>query len=80
MTWYEKLCLHLKVGLPPGYKVPKFNMFDVCEDSITHIKDYCGRLVGIGHIKALLMRLFVQSQSGMELTWFSQKIFDKWHN
>jgi len=77
---YDKLCLLSKVDLPPGYIVLMFNMFDGRGDPIIHLMDYCGKLVGIGHNKALLMRLFVQSLSGMALTWFAQQDFDKWHN
>lgn len=48
-------------------------MFDRRRDPIAHLKDYCGRVVGIGYNEAL------QSLSGMELAWFAQQDFNKWH-
>nr|XP_009801189.1 PREDICTED: uncharacterized protein LOC104246968 [Nicotiana sylvestris]XP_009801190.1 PREDICTED: uncharacterized protein LOC104246968 [Nicotiana sylvestris]XP_016498451.1 PREDICTED: uncharacterized protein LOC107817188 [Nicotiana tabacum]XP_016498452.1 PREDICTED: uncharacterized protein LOC107817188 [Nicotiana tabacum] len=46
---YESLCMHPNVELPPGFKIPKFNTFNRKGNPISHLKDYCSRLVGIGH-------------------------------
>ncbi|KAH0743023.1 hypothetical protein KY290_031016 [Solanum tuberosum] len=75
---YKKLCLHPGVELPLGFKVPKLNMFDKHGDPITHLKDFCSRLVGLENNEALLMRLFIQSLSGITLTWCVKQDFDKW--
>ncbi|KAH0641929.1 hypothetical protein KY290_033543 [Solanum tuberosum] len=37
---YKKLCLHPRVELPSGFKIPKFNMFDGNGDPISHLKDF----------------------------------------
>ncbi|KAH0705919.1 hypothetical protein KY285_010439 [Solanum tuberosum] len=65
---YEKLCLHPRVELPSGFKIPKFNMFDTHGDLIAHLKDFCSRLVGLENNESLLMRLFIQSLSGIAFT------------
>ncbi|KAK4717895.1 hypothetical protein R3W88_016233 [Solanum pinnatisectum] len=75
---YEKLCLHPRVELPKGFTIPIFNMFDGHGDPITHLKDFCSRLVGLENNKALLMRLFIQSLSGITFTWYVKQDFDKW--
>ncbi|KAK4726853.1 hypothetical protein R3W88_031770 [Solanum pinnatisectum] len=75
---YEKLCLHPRVELPKGFKIPKFNMFDGHGDPIAHLKDFCSRLVGLENNEALLMRLFIQSLSGIAFTWYVKQDFDKW--
>ncbi|KAG5590726.1 hypothetical protein H5410_041240 [Solanum commersonii] len=64
---YEKLCLHPRVELPPGFKILKFNMFDGNGDPVAHLKDFCSRLVGLENNEPLLMRLFIQSSSGISL-------------
>jgi len=75
---YKKLCLHPGVELPSGFKIPKFNMFDGCEDPISHLKDFCSRLAGLENNEPLLMRLFIQSLSGIAFTWYVKQDFDKW--
>ena len=64
----KKLYLHLLVELPSRLRISKFNMFDRREDPIEHLKDYCSRLVGLENNEPLLMRLFIQSLSGIALT------------
>ncbi|XP_059316729.1 uncharacterized protein LOC132067484 [Lycium ferocissimum] len=76
---YEDLCVHPNVELPPGYKIPKFNTFNGEGDPIAHLKDYCSRLIGIGHNEAVRMRLFIQSLSGSALSWYTKQDFSKWH-
>ncbi|KAH0699088.1 hypothetical protein KY284_013305 [Solanum tuberosum] len=75
---YKKLCLHPGLELPSGFKIPKFNMFDGCEDPISHLKDFCSRLAGLENNEPLLMRLFIQSLSGIAFTWYVKQDFDKW--
>ncbi|XP_060210977.1 uncharacterized protein LOC132637993 [Lycium barbarum] len=75
---YEDLCVHPNVELPSGYKIPKFNTFNGKGDPVAHLKDYCSRLIGIGHIEAVRMRLFIQSLSGSALSWYTKQDFSKW--
>ncbi|XP_060181975.1 uncharacterized protein LOC132611578 [Lycium barbarum] len=75
---YEDLCVHPNVELPSGYKIPKFNTFNGKGDPVAHLKDYCSRLIGIGHIEAVRMRLFIQSLSGSALYWYTKQDFSKW--
>jgi len=53
-------------------------MFDGNGDPISHLKDFCSRLVGLENNEALLMRLFIQSLSGIAFTWYVKQDFDKW--
>ncbi|OIT18915.1 hypothetical protein A4A49_59582, partial [Nicotiana attenuata] len=76
---YESLCMHPNVELPPGFKIPKFSTFNGKGNPISHLKDYCCRLVGIGHNEAIRMKLFIQSLSGLELDWYTQQDFSKWY-
>ncbi|OIT32398.1 hypothetical protein A4A49_59650, partial [Nicotiana attenuata] len=62
---YESLCMHPNVELPPGFKIPKFSTFNGKGNPISHLKDYCCRLVGIGHNEAIRMKLFIQSLLGL---------------
>ncbi|XP_060200503.1 uncharacterized protein LOC132628755 [Lycium barbarum] len=75
---YEDLCVHPNVELPSGYKIPKFNTFNGKGDPVAHLKDYCSRLIGIGHNEAVRMRLFIQSLSGSTLSWYTKQDFSKW--
>ncbi|XP_060211816.1 uncharacterized protein LOC132639382 [Lycium barbarum] len=76
---YEDLCVHPNVEIPPGYKIPKFNTFNAEGDPVTHLKEYCSRLIGIGHNEAVRMRFFIQSLSGSALSWYTKQDFSKWH-
>ncbi|KAG5585799.1 hypothetical protein H5410_046233 [Solanum commersonii] len=53
-------------------------MFDGRGDTIAHLKDFCSRLVGLENNEPLLMRLFIQSLSGITFTWYVKQDFDKW--
>ncbi|KAG5606910.1 hypothetical protein H5410_028402 [Solanum commersonii] len=76
---YEKLCLHPRVELPSGFKIPRFNMFDGRGDNpIAHLKDFYSGLVGLENNEPLLMRLFIQSLSGISFIWYVKQDFDKW--
>ncbi|XP_059285040.1 uncharacterized protein LOC132038380 [Lycium ferocissimum] len=76
---YESLCMLPNVEFPPGFKVPKFNTFNGRGNPITHLKDYCSRLMGIGQNEALRMKLFIQSLSGLALDWYTEQDFRKWY-
>ncbi|KAK4707445.1 hypothetical protein R3W88_032992 [Solanum pinnatisectum] len=39
---YDNLCVH-----------PNFNTFNGKGNHVAHLKDYCSRLVGIGHVEAI---------------------------
>ena len=75
---YKKLFLHSGVKLTSGFQIPKFNMFDRRGDPIAHLKDFCSRLVVLENNESLLMMLFIQSLSGIALTWYVKQDFDKW--
>ncbi|KAH0672749.1 hypothetical protein KY290_024974 [Solanum tuberosum] len=75
---YEKLCLHPRIELPSGFKILKIIMFDGHGDPIAHLKDFCSRLVGLENNKPPLMRLFIQSLSGIPFTLYIKQDFDKW--
>ncbi|KAH0657889.1 hypothetical protein KY289_026637 [Solanum tuberosum] len=53
-------------------------MFAGNGDPISHLKDFCSRLVGLENNEALLMRLFIQSLSGIAFTWYVKQDFNKW--
>ena len=53
-------------------------MFDGRGDPIAHLKDFCSRLVGLENNEPLLMRLFIQSLSGIAFTWYVKQDFEKW--
>ncbi|KAH0665178.1 hypothetical protein KY285_026384 [Solanum tuberosum] len=53
-------------------------MFAGNGDPISHLKDFCSRLVGLENNEALLMRLFIQSLSGIAFTWYGKQDFNKW--
>ena len=64
--------------MPSEFKIPKFNIFDGRGDPMAHLKDFCSRLVGLENNEPLLMRLFIQSLSGIAFTWYVKQDFDKW--
>ncbi|XP_075074513.1 uncharacterized protein LOC142162103 [Nicotiana tabacum] len=76
---YESLCIHPNIELSPGFKIPKFNTFNGKGNPISHLKDYCSRLVRIGHNEIIRMKLFIQSLSGQALDWYTQQDFSKWY-
>ncbi|KAK4709714.1 hypothetical protein R3W88_004227 [Solanum pinnatisectum] len=53
-------------------------MFNGHGDPVAHLKDFCSRLVGLENNEPLLMRLFIQSLSGIAFTWYVKQDFDKW--
>ncbi|OIT37264.1 hypothetical protein A4A49_11919 [Nicotiana attenuata] len=75
---YEDLCLQPDMQLPLGYQLSKFNTFSRKGNPIAHLKDYCSRLLGIGHNEAIRMKLFIQSISGPAFVWYTKQDFSKW--
>ncbi|KAK4341246.1 hypothetical protein RND71_039747 [Anisodus tanguticus] len=74
---YENLCMHPNVEFPPRYKILTFNTYDGKRDLIAHLKDYCSRLVKVGHVESIKMKLFIQSLSGPTLIWYTKQVFGK---
>jgi len=75
---YEDLCIHPKLDLPEGFKVPKFDIFGGTGNPLAHLRAYCDQLVGVGRDKALLMRIFSRSLSGEALEWFTSHETRQW--
>ncbi|XP_060183008.1 uncharacterized protein LOC132612957 [Lycium barbarum] len=55
---YSDLCIHPDLGLQEGFKIPKFDHFNVSSNPRAHLRDYGDQLVRSGGNEALLMRLF----------------------
>ncbi|XP_059302328.1 uncharacterized protein LOC132054303 [Lycium ferocissimum] len=53
---YSDLCIHPDLGLPEGFKIPKFDHFNRSDNPKAHLRAYCDQLVGNGENEALLMR------------------------
>ncbi|XP_060183105.1 uncharacterized protein LOC132613063 [Lycium barbarum] len=67
---YSDLCIHPDLGLPKGFKIPKFDHFNGRGNPRAHLRVYFYQLVGSGGNEALLMRLFSRSLSGKAMEWF----------
>ncbi|XP_060211863.1 uncharacterized protein LOC132639438 [Lycium barbarum] len=55
---YSDLCIHPNLGLPEGFKIPKFDNFNGWSNPRAHLRAYCNQLARNGGNEALLMRLF----------------------
>ncbi|XP_060211790.1 uncharacterized protein LOC132639355 [Lycium barbarum] len=75
---YDNLCIHPDIGMPIGYKPPKFDIFDGTGDPHAHLRAYCDKLVGVGRNEKLRMKLFIRSLSGEALTWYTRQDPRKW--
>ncbi|XP_060208582.1 uncharacterized protein LOC132635979 isoform X1 [Lycium barbarum] len=75
---YDDLCIHSDIGMPVGYKPPKFDIFDGTGDPHAHLRAYCDKLVGVGRNEKLRMKLFIRSLSGEALTWYTHQDPRKW--
>ncbi|KAG5606268.1 hypothetical protein H5410_027760 [Solanum commersonii] len=65
---YENLSVHPNVELPPRYTIPKFNTFNMKGDPVSHLKDYCSRLVGIGnHLLGKLSKALAKGIHGKDM-------------
>ncbi|XP_060216771.1 uncharacterized protein LOC132644214 [Lycium barbarum] len=76
---YSNLCIHPDIGLPEGFKIPKFDHFNGSGNPRAHLRAYCDHLVGNDRNEAsLLMRLFSQSLSGTTMEWFISHDISRW--
>ncbi|XP_070017274.1 uncharacterized protein [Nicotiana sylvestris] len=75
---YEDLCIQPDVELPEGYKPPKFEMFDGTGDPRVHLRTYCDKLVGVGRIEKIRMKLFMRNLKGDALSWYISQDPKKW--
>lgn len=50
---YENSCVYPNIELLLGYTLPKFNTTNGKGNAVIHLKDYCNKLVGIGHGDAI---------------------------
>ncbi|XP_060212073.1 uncharacterized protein LOC132639649 [Lycium barbarum] len=84
VTWgsesldYDDLCIHSDIGMPVGYKPPKFDIFYGTCDPHAHLRAYCDKLVGVGRNEKLRMKLFIRSLSEEALTWYTRQDPRKW--
>ncbi|KAM3232798.1 hypothetical protein P3L10_018157 [Capsicum annuum] len=75
---YKELCAFLEIEFPPGYKIPKFEKFDVSENPFFYLKTYCEKLISVGKNDAIRVNLFSQSLSGKALEWYAKQDVTKW--
>ncbi|XP_015166046.1 uncharacterized protein [Solanum tuberosum] len=75
---YENMCIHPKLDLSEGFKVPKFDTFRGTGNPLAHLGAYCDQLVGVGRNGALLMWLFSRSLNGEALEWFTSHETKQW--
>jgi len=75
---YKELSVSPDVRLPAGYKVPKFNLYDGCGDSVAHLRVYCGEMRSVGEKDNLLMAYFSKSPTGAALDWYIRQDVGKW--
>ncbi|XP_060210376.1 uncharacterized protein LOC132637279 [Lycium barbarum] len=75
---YGDLCIHPDIGMPVGYKPPKFNIFDGTGDPHAYLRAYCDKLVGVGRNEKLMMKFFIRSLSGEAHTWYTRQDPRKW--
>ncbi|XP_060177929.1 uncharacterized protein LOC132607871 [Lycium barbarum] len=75
---YSDLSIHPDLGLPEGFKIPKFDHFNGSGNRRAHLRAYFNQLVGNGGNEALLMRLFSRSLSGTAMEWFISHDISRW--
>nr|XP_016481091.1 PREDICTED: uncharacterized protein LOC107802157 [Nicotiana tabacum] len=66
------------VGMPEGYKPPKFEMFDGTGDPKVHPRTYCDKLAGVGKNEQIRMKLFMLSLTRDALSWYVSQNPKKW--
>ncbi|XP_059302081.1 uncharacterized protein LOC132054010 [Lycium ferocissimum] len=76
---YKDLCMFPDVQLPPGFKIPKFDMYDGRGDPMAHLRRYCNQLRGVGGKNELLMAYFSQSLTGIAAEWYANQDISQWH-
>ena len=62
--------MHPDLEMPEGYKIPKFETFNVIGNAMADLRAYYDKLVGIERNNALVMRLVSHSVSGEALEYF----------
>ncbi|XP_070007784.1 uncharacterized protein [Nicotiana sylvestris] len=75
---YKELCMFPDVRLPAGFKVPKFNLYDGCGDSVAHLRVYCSEMRNVGEKDDLLTVYFNKSLTGAALEWHNRQDVRKW--
>ena len=53
---YEDLCIYQNLKLLEGFKIPKFDTFRGVGNHISHLRDFCEKIVGVGRDEALLIQ------------------------
>ncbi|XP_070026864.1 uncharacterized protein [Nicotiana sylvestris] len=76
---YKDLCLFPDVQLPPGFKMPKFDLYDGHGDPVAHLRGFCSKLRGASGRDELLMAYFSQSLSGSALEWYTRQDHSRWY-
>ncbi|XP_070014174.1 uncharacterized protein [Nicotiana sylvestris] len=76
---YKDLCLFPNVQLPTGFKMSKFDLYDVHSDPVTHLRGFCSKMRGAGGKDELLMAYFSQSLSGSALEWYTRQDHGRWY-
>ncbi|XP_059310083.1 uncharacterized protein LOC132061252 [Lycium ferocissimum] len=73
---YSDLCIHPDLGLPEGFKIPKFDHFNGSGNPRAHLRAYCDQLVGSGRNEAF--RLFSRSLLGTAMELFISQDISRW--
>ncbi|XP_070004615.1 uncharacterized protein [Nicotiana sylvestris] len=76
---FKDLCMFPDVHLPPGFKIPKFNLYDEHGNLVAHLRGYCSEMRSVGGKKDLLMAHFSESLIGAALEWHTRQDVSKWH-
>ncbi|XP_070040342.1 uncharacterized protein [Nicotiana tomentosiformis] len=76
----EDLCIQPDIELPEGYKSPKFEMFGETGDPKVHLRMYCDKLVGVGKVERIRMKLFMRRLTGDALSRYISQNPKKWIN
>ncbi|XP_070007780.1 uncharacterized protein [Nicotiana sylvestris] len=76
---YKDLCLFSDVQLSAGFKMPKFDLYDVHGVPIAHLREFCSKIRGAGGKDELLMAYFSQSLSGSALESYTRQDHRRWY-
>ncbi|PHT63772.1 hypothetical protein T459_32382 [Capsicum annuum] len=74
---YKDLYMFLGVNLPLGFKIPKFEKYDMYSDLVAYLRHYCNQLRGAAGKKELLLSYFSESFLGLASEWFVDQDIDK---
>ena len=56
--------------MPPKFKMPKFEKYDVTKCPENHLATYCNKMTGHAHNKGLLTHVFYDSLIGAVAQWY----------